>query len=628
MTLRTSVARAHGALSRLLRSQHIVVVGDSADARELARQQLASGHSVAQIVERPPATPPSWQVAIGPPDDPAVLEQARSHHASLFAVFGEADIATVQAALALNHGRLAVGSTHVPGLVFLDDLRKGDDLLRKLDAANLRDVVPTRVISVAGMIARRLLRAKPLSRFWPLDPGVEPCVAIVGCNRTAEELAAEIVRFWPSRDRPRLLIVAPTDALDRAPWLRLYPGLPDLVALQTIDAAKDQSAACLVGEIVAKRLVPCAIYICPEKQDRGITTASRISEGLRQHGAQPPPIYVEGSGVPPHVTDAPGAAMIEYFGENALLAACDVPALDQLDSMPRALHDIYVEQCIAAGETMKSRRALRPWSQLPEDLKEENRVVADQYSLKVAPLRCHVVDEAGASVSFHDGEIDGLAWVEHDRWCKSRVLLGWRRGPRDDEHKLHPDIVPYDDLLLDARKKDEDIAAGMAPILARVGKGLRRDLHVAITYADAEFPPPADRRVARCALRRTWRLLRERFPDRFLIARTTMTSLLERALASLASQGPNSTHWLYLSAPLDAIAPPSSSPSIRQRIFALACAAERLLVVDWPGAGPQVDPASRVASDADLLIRVDSTGRRMSLIDNRGPERITRVPSS
>lgn len=40
-----------------------------------------------------------------------------------------------------------------------------------------------------------------------------------------------------------------------------------------------------------------------------------------------------------------------------------------------------------------------------------------------------------------------LAENAHDHWAAGRLRAGWTYGPaRDDEKKLHPDLVPYDEL--------------------------------------------------------------------------------------------------------------------------------------------------------------------------------------
>ena len=52
-----------------------------------------------------------------------------------------------------------------------------------------------------------------------------------------------------------------------------------------------------------------------------------------------------------------------------------------------------------------------------------------------------------------------LARNVHENWSAARLREGWRYGPRrDDEHLLHPCLVPYDELP-DAEKEYDRITA-------------------------------------------------------------------------------------------------------------------------------------------------------------------------
>jgi hypothetical protein len=43
--------------------------------------------------------------------------------------------------------------------------------------------------------------------------------------------------------------------------------------------------------------------------------------------------------------------------------------------------------------------------------------------------------------------VEKLAQNNHDRWARSRIEEGWRCGERrNDEDKLHPGLVPYNQL--------------------------------------------------------------------------------------------------------------------------------------------------------------------------------------
>lgn len=71
--------------------------------------------------------------------------------------------------------------------------------------------------------------------------------------------------------------------------------------------------------------------------------------------------------------------------------------------------------------------------------------------------------------------IEILAENAHDAWAAARFADGWQNGPRyDDRARLHPNLVPYDDLSEAEKDIDRDVVvATMRGILAH-GYELRR----------------------------------------------------------------------------------------------------------------------------------------------------------
>lgn len=71
---------------------------------------------------------------------------------------------------------------------------------------------------------------------------------------------------------------------------------------------------------------------------------------------------------------------------------------------------------------------------------------------------------------FHPEEIEELARLEHRRWREERLAHGWIAGdPRDDERRVHPDLVPYDELPEQSREYNRVAALDMIPILEDAG---------------------------------------------------------------------------------------------------------------------------------------------------------------
>jgi ryanodine receptor 2 len=65
-----------------------------------------------------------------------------------------------------------------------------------------------------------------------------------------------------------------------------------------------------------------------------------------------------------------------------------------------------------------------------------------------------------------------LAENTHDMWAAQRVREGWSYGPaRDDRKKLHPSLVPYDQLP--ESEKEYDRIASLGTLKAVLSLGYR-----------------------------------------------------------------------------------------------------------------------------------------------------------
>jgi len=174
-------------------------------------------------------------------------------------------------------------------------------------------------------------------------------------------------------------------------------------------------------------------------------------------------------------SDVPFAnsARLRPFG--GVLPAGTIPRiLDGIaDVMPRALHDHYLTGLERQGAGVPGTR--RGWEELPENLRHASRASAEHIPVKLAAIGFRLEPEAGTSDAMADEEIEALSRIEHRRWAAERALAGWRHGRmRDDRARLHPDLVPYEELDDAAREKDRDMVRALPEVLALAGMRMRR----------------------------------------------------------------------------------------------------------------------------------------------------------
>ena len=151
-----------------------------------------------------------------------------------------------------------------------------------------------------------------------------------------------------------------------------------------------------------------------------------------------------------------------------------------LESLAEAAHEIYCEGLIARGyhydpvtdEQRKTNNNLQPYVELPEDLKEANRLNVRDIPAKLA-LAKYIMIPARSNerdFKFPGKDLEMLAEAEHKRWMRSKLEDGWVHGVRTDkEKKIHKDLVSWAQLPEEEKEKDRDLVRGIPVILARAG---------------------------------------------------------------------------------------------------------------------------------------------------------------
>jgi hypothetical protein len=70
---------------------------------------------------------------------------------------------------------------------------------------------------------------------------------------------------------------------------------------------------------------------------------------------------------------------------------------------------------------------------------------------------------------------DTLARNVHDTWAQERIRQGWQYGPeRNDAEKLHPCLVPYDDLPDSEKIYDYNTAMETIKVILGLGYGIEK----------------------------------------------------------------------------------------------------------------------------------------------------------
>ncbi len=216
-------------------------------------------------------------------------------------------------------------------------------------------------------------------------------------------------------------------------------------------------------------------------------------------------------------------AMSQLIGKHRFERSC-LPAVEQLDlhvdahdfqarvqqmelqdelleKLAEAAHEVFVQELRDAGYTLgpklddllKTHSALKPYSELPEDEKEQNRGNVRDISNKLARAGYVMVPARSNEppFDFPGADLELLAAMEHERWMKAKIDAGWRWAAETDKpNQLHKDLLPWrkltdeeraqlspaeaaaigpDELPEAEKEKDRVLVRGIPKILAQAG---------------------------------------------------------------------------------------------------------------------------------------------------------------
>jgi hypothetical protein len=282
------------------------------------------------------------------------------------------------------------------------------------------------------------------------------------------------------KSRPLAVTIVDLEARARCEELRLrWPRLAEACDLMPVEldvnSARFERGDFLTVDGEAQARPPVSIaYVCLDDDSRGLSAALAVHRSLRGRAV---PIVVRMSyetGLASLVADGGGTEGL--FGFGVISWVCDPDRLfaGTHETLARAIHEAYAVEQLQRGETAVTNPALVDWERLPPDLRESNRQQADEVVSRlraagwdIAPLS----DWEAEETEFAAGEIDEMAQMEHERWCRERRAAGWalRAGAKDIGRKTSPSLVPWHELPEKVKDANRAAVRQLPHLLADVG---------------------------------------------------------------------------------------------------------------------------------------------------------------
>jgi hypothetical protein len=142
-----------------------------------------------------------------------------------------------------------------------------------------------------------------------------------------------------------------------------------------------------------------------------------------------------------------------------------------IESLAQTIHADFAKERFAEGNENHPNAVA--WEALSEGFKESNRNVARRIGQKLSAFgyAYDAGDTPFPSIEeFDEATLLLLAQREHADYMNDKFAAGWTYGAnRDNEKKTNPTLVDWDELSLEERQKDFDIAQNIIPLLKRIG---------------------------------------------------------------------------------------------------------------------------------------------------------------
>jgi K+ transport systems, NAD-binding component len=399
----------------------------------------------------------------------------------------------------------AVGIRRADAVYALGDDREdvAANVATALAAVSARRARRTRILVhvtdpelVIGLRARRFMtEAGQLVEFFTMDEaaarahvaqesfpaGEPPRILVAGAGAFGQAVVVEVARRWrdtPGRGEGRVEVVL-VDASASAVAARLrerWVVVDRHCHLTPIDTT-DPTAVLRDQPVIGR---PHRAYICYEDEQVALRTA--LAAVPLWHGG-PGSLVVRLSQLARHAEAfRTGGLLDDLEGRLVVANVADLGApevvrdRDIFWQLAEVVHERYLRNELAKGRQLGSTLALRPWAELRDDFRDNNYEQACHLAVKLRRIGATVAPRSDRNPPFAltDEEIEVLARLEHERWMANRRKHRWRYGPqRDDTRRIHPDLVPWEDLSEQSRQRDRDavaaIPAEFGEVLAEFG---------------------------------------------------------------------------------------------------------------------------------------------------------------
>lgn len=406
--------------------------------------------------------------------DAGILNRARVDRARAIVFLCGSDAANIEAAIKagslLRGKKLKSGSLQIQ--VRIRDTALSQQLKdhEPFSSPEGLDNVSIRPFAECRLAARRLLVQSPLYSWADLRGQKRVHLVIFGLGCMGESLLIQVALVCHYRDfeLPMVTVVDRCAEQRKEELIKRFPQVSKACDLEFVSFdLKRQSLAAGNPSLfsrIEERAGVTAIAFCLGSDADNIGSALDLSASMKRERRWLAPVLVRIKNPDPLAEIFRSAKdakrfedVLQPFGNLAqIMTKADIVD-GHSDEVATKLHEFYLSN--TASEPASTKPSRQPWPKLAETFRESNRRAADHIRVKLASVGCHVPADSLTLSQCLDfaksSEIEMLSRLEHRRWCADRWIDGWRYAAvRDDQQKLHDNLVPFDDLPPEIKQYD------------------------------------------------------------------------------------------------------------------------------------------------------------------------------
>ncbi len=323
------------------------------------------------------------------------------------------------------------------------------------------------------------LRDRPLNQH----------LVLIGLGKFGQSLVIQAASQWREQQpntahNPKFTIIdLDADAKIESLCVR-YPHLGDVIQLESLqmdvhsadfqraDFLYDSQGNCVVD----------SIYICMDNDSLGLHTGLTLFKKIRDLCIPVVIRMTEDAGLAlllhDQTSDKSGYKHLHAFPLLDHTCTPDLILRGTHELLARDLHQVYLDGLKKDGLVPEDSPSLAAWEDLPEEVKERNRMQADriarileQHGYRIVPLTDWIVSD----MVFKEDEVLSMSRTEHDLWCQLMLADGWQYDPKKSQrNKTNPDLVPWDQLHPEEIEKNKKFIRNLPRVLSRSGFQVER----------------------------------------------------------------------------------------------------------------------------------------------------------